>query len=413
MKVTVYASAEVPDSPEHVAMMKTMAECKILIAQEERDKETEKKRAEEIKTAAKRMDLREAVDGREATGLILGKQWPSVPGRDTYGAAATLDSAVILLRSIWGLLLPPEIDTPDMAANDFTRYAWAQYGNDTEICLQTDEEIEIAQQWVGEKAKLALEHIKKSTGSGAIQFQDICRGPDMVAAMWGRRRFHLTWPPFACGPTKPAAEATMSMDELSRQSLYTWDGVSPPTLEEVVNPDVRMEDPNSPGNFVFAYPRGPQVIQVNLTPGGRSRHTLLDLWRFVVRPYKRVAVEGAEAQWTYERGETLHYTLIAMVGKQNTEVKTSRGVRQVKADLIRLFRDDGQELVPWLCVNNPRPPWEFGVRDAIRAGTKLSLFYGVVHKDVTPFVEEIDVQVNDLIGLLRMGAGEELEVEYH
>lgn len=326
----------------------------------------------------KQKDIRNmATDGDMATGdCMLTKQWPSVPGRDTFGQRAALDCAVILTRFIWSRSKrkpdPKETDSP------FTRYVWADFDNRNSN-KETKERIDIL-------AAGAMAHLQ--TNTSVPFFGQIMKGPDMVEALWSDPSFYLTWPVFKNGPSLSEAEVTCTGDALATVTRLKWDGLC--SLTKVIDECTsEIADAQDPSLKTYRYFKAPSVLQVCFYPEAGSRQTLRTLWRVETDKYAPKQVNVVKDLWECLKNGTQCYTLAAVVlFCVDTKKKTS-------CSMIRLFCGSGTELLPWSAENNPMPEWPFKVDDVIPAGTMLTLFYHAVPAELElDILEQSQVDVN-------------------
>lgn len=319
------------------------------------------------KTARPKMtrfvDVRRLFHDDEARlSRTLLKDWPTVPSTGRDSATSGLDCAVILCGAVFSRTRPENI--PDISESDsrFVQYVFSHFNQ---------EEPGYADR-VSQLAKKALRDATEGMKDDIVpSFARLCRCQGMVDLIWGHPRYRLTQPWVLHGPGQPrGGTVCKSGEEISRDGVLQWDGARPEAIEELVSSVTRTEAADGAGKsgcYKAVYFNSPQLLQLELSQGQGSQCSLMRIWRFWADTYIPGPADGDKNMVQFRKGKKIAYIVTAIVRHR----KDPAG-----SDSIRLFREDGMEILPGgLAAHETVPGWGFGLDDVIPVGEKLSIVY--------------------------------------
>ncbi|KAK7747274.1 hypothetical protein SLS53_001527 [Cytospora paraplurivora] len=306
----------------------------------------------EGREVARLADLRVSFRDDERWALkALGIYWPSVPGRDSVGAASAADCMTILFKMIWSRITPATRPKPNAEEDAFACYTWMVF----------DPDIPGYEELLGSMRNNALAPIKEEHGDD-ITFEALCRSRVVIDNLWAVPDHQLTYPVFVKGPGYPQPALYKTGVDMAATGFPEWDGVSCPSLEQLTR-NVTREERLADGNTLFTYFQSQSVLEVRFTPVKGSKHSLRDIFQFYADSWVVHRVDGPR-----QEGKQA-YMLIAVVKHR----ESLHG-----ADSIRTLFLNGMEQLPTLASTKPMQDWGFKADECIPDGIKLSLFYSAV-----------------------------------
>ncbi|ROV89447.1 hypothetical protein VMCG_10236 [Cytospora schulzeri] len=300
------------------------------------------------------LDIRVQIQKHEELAFdALVDYWPSVPGRDSTGEESAVDCMAIIAKIYWAKIIPSSRPQPQADESEFSRYIWLLF-----------EEKGMSGSWpLRDSARNRVVSVIRRELGPDFTFETLCRSKIVVDSLWASPDNQLTYPEIKQGPEHPHGTIVCSGAEMATKGFLEWDGVSCPSLADLTS-RVTKETQLPDNNKLFVYLQRPSLLEVRFTPGAGCKLSLRDLFQFSTDywvPYKlneslsRLRKEGKQA-----------YMLMAVVKHRKSPQD---------ADCVRVFFEDGMELLPALAANNPMPDWGFKADESIPSGTKLSLYY--------------------------------------